>query len=89
MQPVDGVAANPDETWCLADASRERLLLYSLAGSSIALQQGLPQPAYKGLWFDPRTGNTRELEAPVAGRAGSAIPKPSAEPWLILLEAAR
>ena len=89
MQPRDGVAADPEQTWCLADDRRESVLLYSLGGSAIALLRALPGKVYTGLWFDPRTGNTRLLEAPVSATAGAAIQKPTAEPWLLLLRASR
>lgn len=80
MKPGDGIAANPEQTWCLADDRYESVLLYSLAGSSIELRGSLAQNHYTGLWFDPRTGNTRSMDTP-----GSAIQKPTAEPWLLLL----
>jgi hypothetical protein len=89
MQPRDGAAADPEQTWCLADAGSESVLFYSLAGDSIMLLKALPQNSYTGLWFDPRTGNTRPLEAPVSGGAGAVIRKPTAEPWLVLLRALR
>jgi hypothetical protein len=87
MQPRDGVAADPEQTWCLADAGDESVLFYSLAGASIRLLRTLSRNSYTGLWFDPRTGATRPLEAPVSGEAGTVIRKPSAEPWLVLLRA--
>jgi hypothetical protein len=89
MQPRDGAAADPEQTWCLADDRGESVLFYSLAGASITLLRALSQNSYTGLWFDPRTGNTRPLEAPVSGRAGTVIRKPTAEPWLVLLSAVR
>ena len=85
LKPGDGVAGNAEQTWCLADERRSTVLLYSLSGPSIQLLQALPQGAYTGLWFDPRTGNTRPLEAPVAAAAGVTIQKPTAEAWLLLL----
>ncbi len=85
MQPVDGVVADRDRTWCLADDRRESVLLYSLASASITFVQALPQKDYMGLWFDPRTGNSRPLESSVSIDAGRRIEKPTAEPWLLLL----
>jgi hypothetical protein len=85
MQPRDGVAADPRQTWCLADDGGGTVLFYSLAGASIALLQPLRASRYLGLWFDPRTGNTLSLPASIAARAGTVIPKPSTEPWLLLL----
>ena len=87
MQPRDGAAADPEQTWCLADDHSESVLFYSLAGASITLLRTLSRNSYTGLWFDPRTGATRPLEAPVSGEAGAVIRKPTAEPWLVLLRA--
>jgi hypothetical protein len=87
MQPRDGAAADPEQTWCLADDHSESVLFYSLASASITLLRTLSRNTYTGLWFDPRTGNTRPLEAPVSGEAGAVIRKPTAEPWLVLLRA--
>jgi hypothetical protein len=88
MQPRDGMAAEPDRNWCLADEGRTSVLLYSLAGASFTLTQALPAHTYTGLWFDPRSGNTRPVQAPVSTGAGSVIEKPSTEPWLLWLHAA-
>jgi hypothetical protein len=85
MQPRDGAAADPEQTWCLADDRNELVLFYSLAGDSITLLRTLSRNSYTGLWFDPRTGATRPLEAPASGEAGVVIRKPTAEPWLLLL----
>ena len=87
MQPRDGTAADPEQTWCLADDQSESVLFYSLAGPSVTLLRTLSRNSYTGLWFDPRTGHTRPLEAPVSGEAGAVIRKPTAEPWLVLLRA--
>jgi hypothetical protein len=87
MQPRDGAAADPEQTWCLADNHGESVLFYSLAGASITLLRALSRSSYTGLWFDPRTGATRPLEAPVSGEAGAVIRKPTPEPWLLLLRA--
>jgi hypothetical protein len=85
MKPRDGVAADPQQTWCLADDGGDTVLVYSLAGGSIRLLEALRGNRYTGLWFDPRTGGTRPLDAPVPGQAGTVVGKPSAEPWLLLL----
>ena len=82
-----GAAADPEQTWCLADDGRESVLFYSLAGASITLLRTLAQNRYTGLWFDPRTGATQPLEAPVSAQAGTVIRKPTAEAWLLLLRA--
>jgi hypothetical protein len=80
MQPRDGVTSDPQQAWCLADDRSQSVLLYSLAGESIGLVKPLPGK-YTGVWFDPRTGNTRPLE----GEAGMTIRKPTADAWLLWL----
>ena len=82
MSPRDGVTADPEQAWCLADERSESVLLYSVAGESIKLAKALPGAQYTGVWFDPRTGNTRPLE----GAVGMEIRKPSAEAWLLWLK---
>ncbi len=81
MEPKDGLAADPQQTWCLADDRLDTVLLYSLGGPAIQLQRELPQGSYAGAWFDPRSGKTQPLE----GKPASAIRKPTSEPWLLLL----
>ncbi|SPE29571.1 conserved hypothetical protein [Candidatus Sulfopaludibacter sp. SbA3] len=85
MQPKDGLTADPEQTWCLAEGSLGTVLLYSLTGPTIQLQRELLQSTYNGLWFDPRTGKTQAL----GGQAGASIQKPTSEPWLLLLRAGR
>jgi len=85
MEPRDGAANDPDNNWCLADAKDDSVLFYSLAGTALKLKKDLSQTHYYPIWFDPRTGKITKLDAAVTARAGDAIPKPSAEPWLVLL----
>jgi hypothetical protein len=84
MQPRDGMTADPDTTWCLADERGETVLVYSLSGPSMEFTPALPREGYTGLWFDPRTGKTQTTEA-----MGQVIAKPTAEAWLLLLHAKR
>jgi hypothetical protein len=79
MAPRDGVASDPEHTWCLADDEDRFVLLYSLAGDSIRLLRSLRGSRYQGVWFDPRTGATHEAEA-----VGAEMRKPSADAWLLL-----
>jgi hypothetical protein len=89
MKPRDGVAAGPEQTWCLADDRNATVLLYSLAGPTITLLHELLQNSYTGLWFDPRSGDTRPLQMTLSATAGAAIEKPTAEPWMLLLRGDR
>jgi hypothetical protein len=83
MEPRDGVAADPRQTWCLADEAQSAVLIYSLAGDSIGLVAPLRAARYAGLWFDPRTGHTSPVDLPPSGE----LRKPSPDPWLLLLVA--
>jgi hypothetical protein len=83
MQPRDGMTAETDTTWCLADERAETVLVYSLAGTAVTFTQA-PQASYTGLWFDPRTGKMQPAEA-----VSQVMAKPTAEAWLLLLQAKR
>jgi len=85
MSPRDGVTADAEREWCLADERDESVLLYSLTGESIELAKPLAGHGYAGVWFDPRSGATRPLE----GAVGPAIRKPTAEAWLLWLSASQ
>jgi hypothetical protein len=85
MKPRDGVAADPQQNWCLADEGDQSVLLYSLTGESIHLLRTLRGTRYTGLWFNPRTGNTERAGLLASGPLNGEIRKPSAESWLLLL----
>src|SRR5215207_4909639 len=85
MSPLDGLLEDAAHNWCLADARGDAVLVYSLTGSSFKLARALPRTAYAGLWFDPRTGETRPLDAPPSWAEGTTIRKPTGEDWLLLL----
>ncbi|MFL6256280.1 MAG: DUF6298 domain-containing protein [Pyrinomonadaceae bacterium] len=85
MSPLDGLLEDAANNWCLSDAQGDAVLIYTLAGSSLKLARSLPRGAYTGLWFDPRTGDTRPLDAPQSWSKGTTISKPSGEDWLLLL----
>lgn len=85
MSPLDGLLEDAANNWCLSDARNDVVLVYSLAGSTFKLARSLPHGAYSGLWFDPRTGDTRPLDAPRSWSKGTTISKPSGEDWLLLL----
>ena len=85
MSPRDGVAADPERTWWLADESGGQVLLYSLAGAEVRLVKSLGRSEYGGVWFDPRTGAEKAVEGRVSGEAGSVIRKPSGEGWMLWL----
>ncbi len=85
MSPLDGLLEDESGNWALSDSRGEHVLLYSLKGPTFTLARALPR-TYAGLWFDPRTGDTRPLAAPRAWGKGTTIDKPSNEDWLLLLK---
>ena len=85
MSPLDGLLEDAANNWCLSDVRSDAVLIYTLAGSSFTLARALPRRAYTGLWFDPRTGDTRPLDAPRSWGKGTTIVKPTSEDWLLLL----
>jgi hypothetical protein len=85
MSPLDGVLEDAANNWCLSDPPSETVLIYSLNGPSVTLARALPRTVYTGLWFDPRTGETRPLDAPPSWGKGTTINKPTGEDWLLLL----
>jgi hypothetical protein len=87
MSPLDGLLEEAAHNWCLADARGDAVLVYTLAGPSVTLARALPRRTYSGLWFDPRTGETRPLDAPPSWGKGTIINKPSGQDWLLLLTA--
>jgi hypothetical protein len=84
MQPRDGLTADHETTWCLADERAETMLVYSLSGTAVTFTPALPRQGYTALWFDPRTGKTQTAEA-----VSQSMPKPTPEAWLLLLRARR
>jgi hypothetical protein len=76
LRPLDGLAG---EAWCLADAKRTVVLVYSPAGATITLTQ--PLTGARAMWFNPRDGTTQP--ATLAGEI--AVTKPSVEAWLLLV----
>jgi hypothetical protein len=85
MRPRDGLLADAAREWCLADKAQEAVLVYTPSGASVTLAAALPRKSYAGLWFDPRTGETRPLDAPRAWVKGTTLARPTGEAWLLLL----
>ena len=87
MTPRDNLLADAARNWCLADERGESVLIYSLEGEAINFAAPLPRRSYGGVWFDPRTGKTTPVAAPVSAVKGAALSKPTGEDWLLLLKA--
>ncbi len=80
MRPLDGFAG---DAWCLADAKRSNVLLYSMSGPTMALAQ--PMAGQNATWFNPRDGKT----PPADLGDGKVIAKPSGDAWLLWVTGAR
>lgn len=85
MGPRDGVLADAERNWMLADDGFQHVLLYSRSGTHIVWERARPAGAYRAVWFDPRTGAVTETNV---GHAG-AIEKPDARDWLVYLRPAQ
>jgi hypothetical protein len=86
LKPFDGVVADPEHNWVLAGKTTDAVLIYSRAGAAITLTSPLAHATYRGIWFDPSSGQTREAPA-ISGKAGATIDKPDDKGWLLLLRA--
>lgn len=78
MRPVDGISS---DAWCLADAARTTVLIYSLQGEAITLTQPL-KPTTAATWFNPRDGATQ----PASLGDGKTIAKPTKDAWLLVVK---
>ena len=84
MVPQDGWVSDGERNWVLADAGQSALLVYSLAGDAIELARALGG-AYRGMWFDPRSGQVAPAQLPAQLAQGTRLPKPDGGAWLLLL----
>lgn len=85
MTPLDGLLKDAANNWCLANKSRNALLIYSLTGDSIELENKLPAQAYKAVWYNPADQKT--IEANIYLRSSLKINKPGSSSWLLYLTA--
>ena len=86
MGPEDGVVEDSAHNWVLGGDTADALLINARAGKSFKLAKALPHAIYKGMWFNPATGETKDA-GPVSGAAGSVTSKPDEKEWLLLLKA--
>jgi hypothetical protein len=87
MGPLDGLVEDPTHNWVLGGDATKVILIYSRSGSSIRFAKSLPCSSYKGMWFDPATGNSKDAGR-LSGAAGTVQNKPDDKDWLLLLKAA-
>ena len=86
MKPLDGAVADPEHNWVLAGKTTGTVLIYSRAGAAITLTTPLAHATYRGIWFDPSSGQTRNAPV-ISGKARTKIDKPDDKGWLLLLRA--
>jgi hypothetical protein len=87
MGPLDGLVEDSAHNWVLGGEATDVILIDSRSGSSIRFVRSLPHNAYKGTWFNPATGDSKDA-GQVSGAAGSIQKKPDDKDWLLLLKAA-
>jgi hypothetical protein len=85
MGPEDGLVEDGIHNWVLGGATTDVLLVDARSGASFTLAKALPHANYRGTWFDPATGDTKDA-GNVSGAAGAIIAKPDAKEWLLLLK---
>ena len=86
MEPKQQLVSSYKDTWCLSADDDSTVLIYSLTGSAIDLGSRLKPEDYSGLWFDPRTGNVKDIESSPGVVINGKIEKPSNDEWLLLLK---
>lgn len=87
MGPSDGLVADSAQNWVLAGDTTDAVLIYSCSGSSLTLTKPLAHPTYRGIWFDPHTGQPKDPVV-VSGQTGTIVAKPDDKDWLLLLRSA-
>jgi Family of unknown function (DUF6298) len=83
MGPEDGVVEDANN-WVLGGETTDAILIDARAGASFRLAKALPHTTYKGMWFDPATGDTKDAGA-ISGADGTVTNKPDEKEWLLLL----
>ncbi len=63
------------------------ILIDARVGSSFKVAKALPHAAYKGMWFDPAAGDTKDA-GQISGASGTVTNKPDDKDRLLLLRAA-
>lgn len=86
MGPEDGMVEDGAHNWVLAGAGTSVVLIDARSGPSFKLAKALPRAGYKGTWFDPASGETKDAGT-ISGSTGTVIQKPDEKEWLLLLKA--
>lgn len=85
MGPVDGVLEDGAHNWVLGDDGTDTVLIDARVGGSFKLARALPHAIYKGTWFNPSTGESKDAGT-VSGAVGAVTSKPDEKEWLLLLK---
>jgi hypothetical protein len=88
MFPRDGWITDAERNWCLADTG-DHVLIYSVSGENIGIDNGFPSGRYEGIWYDPHGGKSQPLASSTRFATGAVIAKPSAAEWLLLLRSVK
>ena len=91
VAPFSFDPASPDSTWayCAATPDRRTLAVYLERECPRVTLYDLPSVTYRARWFDPRTGEWREIEGgatPSAEGTWEVPNPPDGEDWALLLE---
>lgn len=84
--PVDGWITDATHNWVLAGGAADPVLIDARAGTNFTFAKDLPHAAYRGMWFDPHTGEVKGDPINIAGTGGTVITKPGDGEWLLLLK---
>ena len=88
LKPDNSGLEDSTRTWCLTDASRSTVLLYSLSGEEIQVSKPFSNSTYTGVWYDPLSERVLPAGTVKQMAKGYSIPKPTPRNWLLLLQAA-
>ncbi|MBK9990223.1 MAG: hypothetical protein IPP19_05690 [Verrucomicrobia bacterium] len=75
-------SATGNDTWLLADTTRNHCLYYSPSGKQLTLVQATNVSSYTGIWFDPKNGTMQDAQLTTE----LSIPKPTNGAWFLLIQ---
>jgi len=87
LKPDNSFLKDSSQNWCLTEASRSTVLLYSLSGAEITFSQPVSNATYTGIWYDPLTESMLPAGTIKKLQTGYSVKKPTSQNWLLLLSA--
>ena len=87
MGPLDGLIEDGAHNWVLGGVATDVILVDARLGATFRLAKALPHATYRGMWFDPATGVSKDA-GPISGAMGTVVTKPDDKDWLLLLKVA-